>query len=83
MRRGVAVLDCGRKAVTIHSTGRVYEGTWSGAFSRRKAIDLIAGGGWREAPGEDPGEWTTSPADNGFRLEVIHDPVSVAARRGL
>jgi len=79
MRHGVAILDCGRKAVTVTSTGGVYEGTWSGAFSRDKAINLIASAGWREAPGED---WTVSPADNGFSLNVIHDPVSVAVRRG-
>jgi len=83
MRHGVAILDCGRKAVTIYSTGRVYEGVWSEAFSRAKAIDLIARGGWREAPGEDPETWTVSPADNGFRINVIHDPVSVAARLAL
>jgi len=78
VRRGVAVLDCGRKAVTVSSTGGIYEGTWSGAFSRVKALDLLASAGWREAPGED---WTVSPADNGFKLVVIHDPVSTAVRR--
>lgn len=82
MRRAVAVLDCGRKAVTVTSTGGVHEGTWSGAYSRKKAIDLIAKSGWREAPGEDPELWTVAPAENGFQIAVIHDPVSVAVRQG-
>lgn len=80
MRRGVAVLDCGRKAVTVTSTEGAHEGTWSGAFSRSMAMSRIADGGWREVPGAD---WVVSPADNGFRLEVIHDPVSTAVRGGL
>lgn len=80
VRRGVAVLDCGRKVVTVTDAGGEWVGDWSGAFSREMALDLLARACWREAPGED---WVVAPADNGYRLEVIHDPVSTAVRRGL
>jgi hypothetical protein len=76
----MAVLDCGRKAVTVTALGGFFEGTWSGAYSRAKAMDLLTGAGWREAPGED---WEVSPADNGFKLKVIFDPAVTAVRRGL
>lgn len=79
MRRAVAHLDCGRKAVTVTAPDGTILGTWSGACTRDDASSKIAQGRWREVPGED---WVPVGGEvNGFTLNVIYDPRSTGARR--
>lgn len=66
MIHGKAILDQGRKAITITSNN-VWMGTWSGV-TRKTSVAKIAQDGWSLAPNA---EWKISPFDNGHVVDVI------------
>lgn len=69
MIHGIAVLDYGPQSVTVFSSDRMTDhGTWSGAYGREHALELLGKNGWYPAAGA---EWVVSVNDNGRVIDVV------------